>query len=354
MRGVSFVGIVLMHATSVAWADPALERLGARVLLAAREDRCASARTMLDEIGRSDATYRDELARDPAVARCLPTVDDQPPARVHGHDFHTMDHQTSATTISASVGYEVWDRPWAACVIDNITGVTSFELAGQYVTRWGPGAYVTLPAAITSTEREAGCSEQDTRGEAAIGNLELGGSYHRSFTPSVDVVFHIGVALPTNSSDAYSSAGAWGNLSASQLRYSDLALRLPGTSWLRLGLSQLGNVDRYFWRVDVGIDLRLDTAYDQYRILRGDVGIGVDLGVADLTAELVTGYTSRSQGGRYILDALSATFAFGGRFHPWSAGVEPGLAVVLPLSFDGGYNPAMDIGAVASVIARLP
>lgn len=255
------------------------------------------------------------------------------------HDFHSVDRLTPATTFGVAIGYEVWDdNP----LIDQVLG---FDLSGHFVSQSGVGGYLVLPITYVST-KDSFLTEGGS--ETMIGNVELGGLYARKLGKRADFAVHIGVALPTADDDngAISLAQPY----ASVPRFGDLVQRWPNSTWLRLGFSPMGSYGPFFWRADVGIDLMIDDddglALGLSPVLRLNAAAGVDLGVADVTAELVNNLTDPDN---ETSDELIHSLALGTRFDGGS--VQPGVALILP--FIDNLDE-LEFAIALSLTARMP
>lgn len=260
------------------------------------------------------------------------------------HDTHTMDRLTPETTFGVELGYEVWDGDSA---IDMLIGL---DVGGHYVSESGAGGYLVLPLSYIATDdivTPIGTLEGDS--EMVIGNIELGGMYARPMGVNGDMVFRLGVALPTADDDA--DIGALQPY-ASVPRYGDFVLRWPNSTWLRMAFSPMGRAGIFYWRADVGLDLMLDDddglATDISPIVRVNVGGGLDLGNVDLGVELVTNVASPEDDNA---DETAHTLGLGARFATGKA--QPGVALILPIGFDDAGPDQLDFVIAASVMARV-
>ncbi len=269
------------------------------------------------------------------------------------HDFHSVDRLTPVSTFGLAIGYEVWDDDSA---IDTILGI---DLSGHFVTPSGAGAYLTLPVSYISTDDvDFGPIQIDGDTETVIGNIELGGLYARPLGKRADFVVHLGIALPTADDDV--DVGLLQPY-ASVPRYGDLVNRWPNSTWLRLGFSPMGTFGPFFWRGDIGVDLMIadeDEETGQLSpVLRLNGAAGVDLGVADITAELATNVTNPDDDDAADDDEIGSTLAIGARFD--GGNVQPGIALVLPVGFDNDNGvedgvEQLDFAIALSVTARMP
>lgn len=246
-------------------------------------------------------------------------------------DPMSMDRQTPLSTIAFDLGYEVWDPPG-----DQDINVMSLNIAGQFVSQRGVGAYVTLPLTYLDYDTPL-FDDSDT----ALGNVELGGIYTKFFSRTA-LVFHAGIALPTAQDDDLAGAQGVGSFT----RLSDLPHRIIDSTWLRLGISPMGRSGSILWRADVGADLALDEDSSDYSpIFHVNVGGGVDLGGAQLLAELVNVFSSNDAG-----DDDASSLSLGARFS--SGNLRPGVAVLLPIDLDGFDD--FEWALLGSLAVRLP
>lgn len=262
---------------------------------------------------------------------------DRPPAdRVH--DFHSLDRHTAQSTFGFALGYEIWDDN---AFIDEGVGI---EIAGHFVSTTGIGGYLVLPLSYIQLEDPLNILEEDS--ELALGNLELGGMFVSPVGADMDLIFHGGVALATADDDGAGGAQAL----ASVPRPGDLVLRWPNTTWLRLGFSPMGRAGIFFWRVDLGLDVELDdddgAGADISPVLHVSAGGGVDLGKADITAELVNVFDDTDDDND---DESSSMLALGARFGAGST--YPGIALMLPVG-DQDIE-ALDFVLAFSLTARM-
>ena len=250
----------------------------------------------------------------------------------------SMDRHTPTTTVGVDFGYEQWDEPPG---YDHLK-VFGLTIGGHYMTPSGFGGYLAIPLSYIDYEFNLGPVRFDDS-ELALGNIEGGFQYAKWFRRDAAVVFHAGLALPTADDD---DAGAF-QYYASVPRYGDFVQRLPNSTWLRLGVSPMGRSGKLFWRADLGLDLVLDderetNAGDISPILRINVGGGVDLGAAQLLAELVTNVID-SNGG----DDTASTLTLGARFA--SGNLRPGVGLLFPLGFDDTQLDYLDFALLLSL-----
>jgi len=192
----------------------------------------------------------------------------------------------------------------------------------------GVGGYVQLPMTLLSDEGTT---------DAAIGGLELGGSFARALTPELSGVVHAALVLPT----ASASAGfVDANTIASIARLPDFILAVPKATSVRLGISPVVRTRGLFARADLGFDATL-TGDTPQRLLHIAAGVGYDTSgglVALETAHL------RLASGWLDVIAISARF-HPGAFHPY-------VAIVVPLDADASAD--FTAAATVGVDAQLP
>ncbi|MCA9673598.1 MAG: hypothetical protein H6709_23470 [Kofleriaceae bacterium] len=258
------------------------------------------------------------------------------------HDFHTVDRLTPQTTFGFELGYEKWDSggPFDPTIL-------GFDVSGHYVSDQGFGGYLVVPMAYVSTpDVVVGPLVIQGDSEVAIGNLELGGMYARQVDRRLDIVAHLGVALPTADDTGPGALQAF----AAVPRYGDLAQRWINSSWLRLGVSPMGTAGPIFWRADFGLDVMLTDdggdGVDISPILRLNVAGGVDLGPADVSVELATNVVSNDDPNA---DDSASTFAIGARL---DGQIQPGIALILPVGFDG-LEDYLDLAVAFSLTGRM-
>lgn len=249
----------------------------------------------------------------------------------------SMDRHTPVSTVGIDFGYEQWDEP---PTVNDLT-VFGLTIGGHFMSASGLGGYLAVPLSYISID-----SLLINDSELSIGNIEAGIAYAKWFRPDTAVVFHGGIALPTADDDG--PGGAF-QVYASVPRYGDLVQRVPNATWLRLGLSPMGRSGKVFWRADVGVDLAIDdenntNAGDIAPVFRINVGGGVDLGGAQLLAELVTDVVD-SNG-----DDTASTFTLGARFA--SGNLRPGVGLLFPIGFEnenGGFAGYLDFALLLSL-----
>jgi hypothetical protein len=260
------------------------------------------------------------------------------------HDFHTTDRLTPVSTFGISLGYEIIEDD---TFYETVIG---FDISGHFVSPSGVGGYVVLPASFVEVNDLPLITGDE---ELMLGNVEVGGLYAAPLGRRSDLVLHGGIALPTADDDTVGDSihTAAHQVVASVPRYGELVQRVINSTWLRLGLSPMGTAGIMFWRLDAGVDLMIDddddTAAEIDPVFRINAAVGVDLGPADLSGELVTNVLDDDNDD--IGDEVAHTFAVGARFK--ADKVQPGLALILPLDFDD-YEDLEAVLAL-SITARL-
>jgi hypothetical protein len=181
------------------------------------------------------------------------------------------------------------------------------SLLGQYVAPDGVGGYMGISAFDHqgNGDRESG---------SGIGNLELGGLYHRALSSDVDLGVRVGFILPTASDN---SAIVWP---------ADVATAIAGPTWLRLGLSPTFHDGPVFARIDFGVDVPLSDRDQLDPLEHFNVGIGIGSHGVSATAELQTIFAI---GGFGSLENAALSFALPGQ----------GLAIRVDLDTSRGRVP---------------
>lgn len=256
------------------------------------------------------------------------------------HDFHTTDRFTPVTTFGFALGYQAIDDN--ALFLDSAIGM---ELAGHFVSQMGGGGYLVVPFSHVSVDPPV----FDGDSELMIGNVEAGFLYAAPLGHRADVLFHLGVALPTAADEELIHAY---QPFATTPRYGDLVQRWPNSTWMRLGVSPMGTAGPVFYRADLGLDLMLDddddTGVDISPVVRVNVAGGLDFGKGEVSVELATNIVSPEDDTE---DETASTLAVGGRFD--GGNVHPGIALIFPIDFDGDAD-AIDFGVAASLTVRVP
>jgi hypothetical protein len=221
-------------------------------------------------------------------------------------DLVTLDRGDGITRLGLDAGMTIFDEDTAL-----FDYALRFEPYGQYVFDSGVGLYGAMPFAYASGDQDA----------FALGNLDLGMLYVLD-SPALSWVFRGGLALPTADDDL---EGALANYSATLPRLTDTSLTVADAFYVRLAISPLLHVNRWFLRADLGFDLGLnDEAASE--LIRFNVGAGYDVGTVALALELVNLATLDDFGGD---EDFLHTLTFAVRFMTRS--VEPYIAVGAPL-----------------------
>jgi len=228
-------------------------------------------------------------------------------------DTATMDRGDGITRLGVDFGLALLDKP-------PYDATLRIEPYGQYVARSGFGVYGAFPLA-RSFGSDADPAPQEATG---IGDLELGGLLVRS-TAERSWVFRLGVALPTASDDL---DGATTNQLATVARLTDLALTVPDALYIRLSVTPLLHVHRFYLQLDLGADLGFETrdTVDAPNFLRANVGGGIDFGALALGLELVNLATlDNIDNNEVYVHALTLTSRFMGH------SLQPVIAIGTPL-----------------------
>jgi hypothetical protein len=263
----------------------------------------------------------------PAVA-----LADEAPAL---HDFATLDRASGQTGAGADLSIVTGDFG------DDVSGAVSrLDLHGEYVHASGFGAYGSFAvskAFLDSSDPFAEMANDAT----AMSNLELGGQYRRALSSELDLVAHVGLALPTAQND---DLGAIITSSLSMpRRLNDLVTAVPDLTTLRIGVSPTWHEGALFLRADVGADIALDEAegMDMDPLMHANLAAGMRRGKFSGAVELVTIATTGDVGegeDRYVHTAgLSLAYDLGR--------VSPSLTVVAPIDDAVGGGDVFAIGA---------
>ncbi len=249
--------------------------------------------------------------------------------------FVNIDRQDDTSRAGGELTYLVVDDD--GILNDDIT-LLRFDAHGQYIDpASGAGGYLTVPIGYGSGNGES---------ETALGDIEVGGIYNIKTATDVSIVLHGGLLLPTASDE--NDSAAIGALS-SYLRAHDFYQFIPKGTTLRLAASPMIKSGKVFARLDVGVDLNIDSADDD----NADPGIHFNAGVGfwagetvALTGELSTMTISDDNEGD---DDSIANLAFGARF--FAGSVAPYLGLIFPL--DDDVSDFIDFGITVGLDAAL-
>jgi len=197
----------------------------------------------------------------------------------------------------------------------------------------GIGGYVQMPLTLLSDEGAT---------DAAIGGLELGGTYARALIPELSGVVHAALVLPTASAAAVDA-----NTIASVARLPDLILAIPKATSVRVGVSPVVRTRGVFARADLGFDVNIAAGGASEReplLLHVAGGVGYDSPGGMFAVE--TAHLRVASGRARWLDVI----ALSARFHPGA--VHPYLAIVVPLDADASAD--ITAAATLGVDAQLP
>jgi hypothetical protein len=193
----------------------------------------------------------------------------------------------------------------------------------------GIGGYVEMPLTLLSDEGTT---------DAALGGLELGGSFARALTPELSGVVHAALVLPTASAGAVDA-----NTIASIARLPDLILASPKATSVRVGVSPVVRTGGVFARADLGFDFTV-AADTPERLPHVAVGVGYDTSGGLVALE--TAHLRVASGRARWLDVI----AISARFHPGA--FHPYVAIVVPLDADTSAD--FTAAATVGVDAQLP
>lgn len=195
-------------------------------------------------------------------------------------DMSTLDRGDGISKLGLDLAFSSIDHPFYSAAL-------RFEIHGQYVTDSGLGFYGALPISRSFGADDEPANSPDNA--TALGNLDAGLLFVIESSPTISWVFRGGVAFPTAADDV---DGATTNAFATYPRLTDVALTVPDAWYVRLGVSPLLHVNRFFLQADVGFDIGLDDEDDLAdELFRLNVGAGYDFGAAALSLELVNVYT---------------------------------------------------------------
>lgn len=191
-------------------------------------------------------------------------------------DLATLDRGDGISKFGMDLAFSSIDTPFYDAAL-------RFELHGQHVTHSGFGIYGAFPISHSFGDAPEPMPQPAT----SIGNLDVGGLFVITNSPTLSWVFRLGVALPTASDGR---DGATTNAFAMWPRLTDAALAVPDAWYVRFGFSPLIHVNRLFLQFDLGFDLGTNDD-DADELLRVNAGGGIDLGVVALSLELVNLYS---------------------------------------------------------------
>lgn len=203
------------------------------------------------------------------------------------------------------------------------------QAVGQVLKRVRIGAYGALPAGYLSSDFQTG-------------NPAVGGMVAITATSGTVILLHGGRSFRTD--DLYDLYSVPGRTGAG--RVAEQHLHTPGSAWLRVGSSVLHRSDRFFGRLDLGLDMfmdRNDGALDNY--WRVNVAAGTALDDFVVLAELATVIT--------VLvgaeDRSESTLAL--TAHMPRDTVSPYLGLVVPID---SVERELDLAIVAGARLALP
>jgi len=238
-------------------------------------------------------------------------------------DFTVIDRIDGRSSVGFEASYLSVHLP------DGFTGdkptVLRFAAHFRYVDpASGVGGYARLPFVYAGASN-GGDSITD------VGGLELGGIYVPKLAlTGVAIILHAGLSLPTGEPRDEFLIGTAANAAALPAFYGALPRALTGT----LGVSAVLRSDRFFMRLDLGVDDNFrnnadgegDGNFSFPRAYHFNAGVGFDLGTAALTFEsenLALGSQDNNDG------ATLSDLAVGARFAAGTA--SPYVALVVPI-----------------------
>lgn len=227
-------------------------------------------------------------------------------------DMATLDRGDGITKLGFDVGFSALnDPPYDAAL--------RFELWGQWVSKIGLGFYGAIPLS-RSFGGEGRPPDPEANDATSLSDIELGGLYVIN-GETLSIVFRGGVALPTATNGIDERLTRY---YAAAPRLTDLAL--ASDDWyIRLSVSPLVHVKRFFMRADIGIDI--DVEDDNYHYFRFNVGAGVDVGLVALALELTNSMAFGTMGffdEENFFHSLAFTVRFMGQH------LQPFVAIGIP------------------------
>lgn len=235
--------------------------------------------------------------------------------------FTTLDPQQVSTSAGVNISAVVVDRPETE--LDSVLRADLYAELG-FVDF---SIYGRLPVFATLA------GEPD---EATVGNLEVGGAHRWSLDGPLSVVSHVGLVIPTASSNRKKQEVAF---SGSTGNIADLYVSsLPELWGIRLATSPRLDFGAFFMQGDLGFDFLFPDVGSDEVGMRTSVGAGIDAAIAVFTVEIANaGLLSED-------DSFEQTF---------SAGVDLELGIIRPrvtyttgLSDDLGDDYTLTFGAV--------
>lgn len=203
------------------------------------------------------------------------------------------------------------------------------QAVGQVLKRLHLGVYGALPAGYLSSDFQTG-------------NPAVGGIAAITVTSGTVILLHGGRSFRTGERyDLYSVPGDTG-----ASRIAEQHLHTPGSAWMRLGSSVLHRSDRFFARLDLGLDIWMDAndgALDSYWRVNAAAGTTLDAFV--LLAELASVIKTQTD----FYDRSESTFAL--TAHMPRETVSPYLGLVLPIDT---VDRELDVAIVGGARLALP
>ena len=251
------------------------------------------------------------------VAVALPTT-----AAAHDEQFMTLERADHHSKLGVQAGLHLYPD-----TDPDVFGLRT-ELYGQAVGRLrgggGLGGYGHLALGVAF-------GDIDT--QVALHGVQLGGFYLASLGRGSDLVFHVGVALPTASDGA--DEGATLFLTSLERGY-DLVNAFADTTALKLGVTLHVPLGRSaFLQADGALDLEIEAPGDNDALFHANLGIGAYAGPVVVLGELSTAFDD---------DAMLGDFGLSLRF-PSSA--HPYVGYILAF----GDDLAAGDGVVAHIIS---
>jgi hypothetical protein len=203
------------------------------------------------------------------------------------------------------------------------------QAGGQVAKRVRLGVYGALPAGYLSSDFQTG-------------NPAVGGMATITVARGTEILLHGGRSFRTG--ELYDLNSVPGNTGAG--RVAEQHLHTPGSAWLRVGSSLLHRSDRFFGRLDLGLDMYLDNndgALDS--LWRVNVAAGTPLDAFVLLAELASVIKTQDD----FDDRAETTVAL--TAHMPRETVSPYLGLVLPID---SVRRELDLAIVGGARLTMP
>lgn len=237
-----------------------------------------------------------------------------------GAQFVSLDRADASSRAGAELSYVSIDG-----------GVTPLRLAlwGQYVAPGGLGAFGALDLSYATGDGDS---------ESAIGNVELGALYARTFG-SVQAIARASVLLPT-AGDGLSDFLI--NVLCMTSRLTDFTHAYPNSTWLRLAASPVVRSGPLLMRADLGADVAVQVEGDDDvdPLLRANAAVGYVQGAHQLSAEFVSVISA---------DGFDSLHSLGATYRGTFGKLSPYGGLFVYFSGDDGREDQPDFGLTGGV-----